>query len=67
MAFFVIRNNLEGEWLIMKEIISQFFNPVASDTTFYSKAEQWMKRKEDYPWDTSVLKVADNLVIGSKK
>jgi len=62
-----IKNDLEAEWLTMKEIISQFFIPVASDTTFYSKAEQWMKRNEDYPWDTSVLKVVDNLVIGSKK
>jgi hypothetical protein len=62
-----IRNDLETEWLIMKEIISRFFIPVASDTTFYSKAEQWMKRNEVYPWDTSVLKVVDNLVIGSKK
>lgn len=51
----------------MKEITSQFFIPVASDTTFYSKAEQWMKRNVDYPWDTSVLKVVDNLVTGSKK
>ncbi|MCX5831875.1 MAG: hypothetical protein NT140_08315 [Deltaproteobacteria bacterium] len=62
-----IKNDLESEWLLMKEIISQFFIPVASDTTFSSKAEQWMKRNEDYPWDTSVLKVVDNLVIGSKK
>ena len=62
-----IKNDLEHEWLLMKEIISQFFIPIASDTTFYAKAEQWMKRKDDYPWDTSVLKVVDNLVIGSKK
>jgi len=62
-----IRNDLEIEWLLMKEIISQFFIPVASDTAFYSRAEQWMNRREDYPWDTSVLKVVDNLVIGSKK
>jgi hypothetical protein len=62
-----IRNDLETEWLIMKEIISKFFIPVASDTTFYLKAEQWIKRYEDYPWDTSVLKVVDNLIIGSKK
>lgn len=45
----------------------QFFIPVACDTTFYPKAEEWMKRNEDYPWDTSVLKVVDNLVIGSRK
>lgn len=62
-----IRNDLETEWLFMKEIISHFFIPVVCDTTFYSKAEQWVKRKEDYHWDTSILKVVDNLVIGSKK
>ena len=62
-----IRNDLEGEWILMREIISQFFIPVASDTIFYSKAEQWIKTKEDYPWDTSVFKVVDNLVIGSRK
>jgi len=49
------------------EIISKFFIPVASDSTFYSKAEQWMNGNEAYPWDTSVMKVVDNLVIGSKK
>ncbi|MBP3192960.1 hypothetical protein [Natronogracilivirga saccharolytica] len=62
-----IRNDLEAEWLTMKEIISQFFIPVASNATFYLKAEQWVKTKKDYPWDTSILKVVDNLVIGSKK
>jgi hypothetical protein len=62
-----VRNDLETEWLLMREIISQFFIPVASNTSFYSKAEHWMKRNEDYPWDTSILKVVDNLVIGSKK
>lgn len=62
-----IKNDLETEWLTMKETISQFFIPVASDETFYSKTEQWMGKKEDYPWDTSVLKVVDNLIIGSKK
>ena len=62
-----IRNDLEKEWLLMKEIISQFFIPVASDRTFHSKAEQWIKAKENYPWDTSLFKVVDNLVIGSKK
>ena len=62
-----ISNDLETEWLLMREIISQFFIPVASDASFYLKAEQWIKRSKDFPWDTSVLKVVDNLVIGSKK
>lgn len=62
-----IRNDLETEWLLMKEIISQFFIPLASDVVFYSKAEQWIKKNEAHPWDTSILKVVDNLIIGSKK
>jgi hypothetical protein len=62
-----IKNDLETEWILMKEIISQFFVPVATNKEFHSLAEQWIKRNKDYPWDTSVLKVVDNLVIGSKK
>lgn len=62
-----VKNDLETEWLLMKDIISQFFIPVASDTAFFAKAEQWIKRRGDCPWDTSVLKVVDNLVIGSRK
>lgn len=62
-----IKNDLENEWLLMKRIISEFFIPVASNRAFHSKARRWMARSEDYPWDTSVFKVVDNLVIGSKK
>ena len=62
-----IKNDLENEWCLLKEIISEVFIPVASDKEFYSKARQWMARSEVYPWDTSVFKVVDNLVIGSKK
>ncbi len=61
-----IRNGLEWEWQIMKDIISGFFIPVASDNCFQSKVERWMARQDEYPWDTSVLKVVDNLVIGLK-
>jgi hypothetical protein len=62
-----IKNDLETEWQLMKEIISQFFIPVASDTAFLAKVEVWMKARAEYPWDTSLLKVVDNLVIGSAK
>jgi hypothetical protein len=62
-----IKNDLEGEWQLMKEIISQLFIPLASDTAFRAKAELWMKARGEYPWDTSLFKVVDNLVIGSTK
>jgi hypothetical protein len=62
-----IKNDLNYEWQLMKDIISNFFIPVASDAKFESKASKWISRKDVYPWDTSILKVVDNLIIGSKK
>jgi hypothetical protein len=62
-----IKNNLELEWLTLKEIISDFFIPVASNAGFQVKATKWMSTEARYPWDTSVLKVVDNLLIGSMK
>jgi hypothetical protein len=62
-----IKNDLDYEWQLMKEIISNFFIPVASDRAFELMALKWIARKDEFPWDTSVLKIVDNLVIGSKK
>jgi hypothetical protein len=62
-----IRNDLESEWKLMKDIISDFFIPVASNREFELMALRWIARKDEYPWDTSLLKIVDNLVIGSKK
>ncbi len=62
-----IKNDLEKEWLMMKEIITHFFVPISSNTNFYSMAKYWMKRHEEYPWDTSIFKIIDNLIIGAKK
>jgi len=62
-----IKNDSAYEWQLMKGIISDFFIPVASDKEFQQKADKWMTRKNEYPWDTSILKIVDNLVIGSKK
>jgi hypothetical protein len=62
-----IKNDLPFEWQLMKGIISEFFIPVASDKEFIDKITKWMERKDQYPWDTSIFKVIDNLIIGSKK
>jgi len=62
-----IKNDLEQEWVLMKGIIQDFFLPVASEVEFERKAKRWMAESTKYPWDTSVLKVVDNLVIGSRK
>lgn len=62
-----ISNDMDDEWQIMKGFLSVFFLPVLCDGEFYSKASKWIARQDVYPWDTSVLKVVDNLVIGSRK
>lgn len=62
-----IRNDVDLEWQMMAEMISNFFIPIACDAEFKSKARAWMARQDEHPWDTSVLKVVDNLVIGSRK
>jgi len=62
-----IKNDLESEWGLMKKIISGFFIPVVSNQEFESMAVCWISRRDKYPWDTSPMKVVDNLVIGSKK
>ncbi len=62
-----IKNDLHLEWKLMKGIISDFFLPVASDKEFKDKVGKWIAKENEYPWDTSVLKVIDNLIIGSKK
>ncbi len=62
-----IKNDLDHEWQIMKVIILDFFIPVACDKELGRKASRWMANQDEYPWDTSILKVVDNLVIGSGK
>lgn len=62
-----IKNDLEREWGLMKKIISGFFIPVVSNREFEATAMRWIARKDEYPWDTSLMKIVDNLVIGSKK
>lgn len=62
-----IRNGLDYEWQLMREILSKFFIPVASNHRFLNKAQEWIGDQQKYPWDTSVFKVIDNLVIGACK
>jgi hypothetical protein len=62
-----ITNDAEKEWEMMQRIIAEFFIPVACDAEFASKARRWMADGGAHPWDTSVMKVVDNLIIGSRK
>lgn len=58
-------NDTEKEWQTMRSMIEGFFVPVAIDTAFAAKADCWIAARR--PWDTSVMKIVDNLLIGSRK
>lgn len=60
-----IRNDIAREWGMMKSIMGEFFIPIASDLVFQTKAGHWTASLNAFPWDTSHLKVIDNLVIGA--
>ncbi len=62
-----IRNDLDYEWQLMKKIITFFFIPVASDKNFHLLAIDWINRTNEFPWDTSELKIIDNIVISALK
>ena len=61
-----VRNGLQKEWLLLRKILEEFFYPVVADLKFSSLAASWIASPK-FPWDTSLLKVVDNLVIGSFK
>lgn len=41
--------------------------PIAKNDNFFKKDSKWMSSQEKYPWDTSIFKIIDNLVIGAGK
>jgi len=61
-----IKVNLNREWEIMKEIISGFYIPVAGNSEFSALARNWMQNQNEFPWDTTVFKIIDNLIVGSR-
>lgn len=62
-----IRNDINLEWQLMKEIISDFFIPVFNDAEFNRLAFEWLELQVSFPWDTSWVKIVDNLIIGAKR
>jgi len=61
-----IKNDLEAEWKLLQCIVSDLFAPVSGDRAFAETARAWTLQQDRFPWDTSILKVIDNLVIGSQ-
>ncbi len=62
-----ITNGIEVEWKKLVQIVNGFFYPVAQSPLFQLKAEEWLRHNNRFKWDTSPLKIVDNLVIGLSK
>jgi hypothetical protein len=62
-----IHNDMEAEWNKLRQILENFFYPVSRSEAFTTHAETWMKESKKFKWDTSLLKVIDNLIIGLQK
>ena len=62
-----IKNDLTKEWHRMECILTEFFYPLACDVNLKKKMATWNSNQNEYPWDTSHLKIIDNLLIGSFK
>ena len=62
-----IANDLEREWEKLQVILRHFFYPIVRAESFKLKAREWQEQRAEFRWDTSPLKIADNLVIGLSK
>jgi hypothetical protein len=62
-----IINGLEGEWNKLAQILKEFFYPLERYCAFQSKASVWRTQTDRFKWDTSNLKILDNLLIGVVK
>jgi hypothetical protein len=60
-----VKNDLEYEWRLMQKILLEFFYPIACNKSFQKVSKEWLNDTDSYPWDTSPLKVIDNLIIGA--
>jgi hypothetical protein len=62
-----IKNDLDLEWNKLEEMLRGFFYPVAASPAFREAVAGWARQREIFRWDTSELKVIDNLLIGLTK
>lgn len=60
-----ITNDIDGEWQLLRQILQEFFYPIEMHEMFRAKANVWRADQARFPWDTSYLKIIDNLVIGA--
>jgi len=59
------KNGIEWQWQKMRSIIEGFYMPVARDERFRQLASGWLANRKQYRWDTSIIKIIDNLIVGA--
>jgi hypothetical protein len=62
-----INNDPEWQWAKFRAIHQQFFYPLVASPGMISHAKRWLAERNTKPWNTSILKLADNLVIGASQ
>jgi len=63
----MFQNGLEREWILMRKIHAEFYYPILVVQDFQIRSKNWMRNSESFPWDSSDLKLVDNLVIGAMR
>jgi hypothetical protein len=52
----------EAQWQTLEQVLKGFYYPVLSSPDFKTKATAWLA-KDPFRWDTSYLKIIDNLMM----
>lgn len=55
-------SGIEHGWTKLEEMLKYFYYPILNSPLFQAKAEEWLSKRDRFRWDTSALKIVDNLV-----
>ncbi len=55
-------SGIENGWAKLEEMLKEYFYPNLKSPPFPAKAEEWLSKRDRFRWDTSPLKIVDNLV-----
>lgn len=59
----VVPQTKQAQWEKLRDMLENFYYPILEGTEFITKNKLW-KEGKPFLWDTSPLKIIDNLIIG---
>jgi len=62
-----VKNGMDREWRLFRDIHAGFFHPLLGVPRVWDAITTWTAQQDHFRWDTSPLKILDNLVIGCVK